>query len=231
MKRYALASLVEAAGMSEAELGRRVGLSGSSLTKARRDGLIESAADRYACRAGLVPWLVWSDWLEDLSVECAERSCSERFVPARPSHEWCSPRCYQRNYQRERARRLYEQDAEYREAEKAKSKAYRAANRRQVAVKNRTYRERTLERRREYSARYRAANLDRIREYQREYDRARRAKNKDATGNKRQHVTDELACKKQDHDRSKIEEITASTGASQGCTPTGSQVERDSVAA
>lgn len=95
-KRYPLAALVEASGMSEAELGRRVGLSGSSLTKARRDGLIESAADRYACRAGLVPWLVWSDWLEDAFVECAAEDCCERFVPRDKANIWCSRRCYQR---------------------------------------------------------------------------------------------------------------------------------------
>ena len=99
-KRYALAALVEAAGMSEAELGRRVGLSGSSLTKARRDGLIESAADRYACRAGLVPWLVWSDWLEDLSVECAAEDCCERFVPARKGHVYHSQACARKAWAR-----------------------------------------------------------------------------------------------------------------------------------
>ena len=99
-KRYSLSALVEAAGMSEAELGRRVGLSGSSLTKARRDGLIESAADRYACRAGLVPWLVWSDWLEDAWVECAAEDCADRFVPARKGHRYCSSRCRRRTNER-----------------------------------------------------------------------------------------------------------------------------------
>lgn len=138
MKRYPLAALVEAAGMSEAELGRRVGLSGSSLTKARRDGLIESAADRYACRAGLVPWLVWSDWLEDLSVECAERSCSVTFVPSRKGHSYCSKVCFRREWQRvryhadpafaaskiESARSYYRENGDY--VRKRQRRSYRA---------------------------------------------------------------------------------------------------------
>lgn len=170
--RYALAPLVEAAGMSEAELGRTVGLSGSSLTKARRDGLIESAADRYAVRAGLVPWLVWSDWLEDLSVSCEE--CAAMFVPARKSQRFCAPECQQRNQKRRWYRRRYQDDPTFRARENARSRAYQTEyaehlNRQQ----SRRYREKREERI-AYDRVYRERNKDHIKAKNRAYYLANR---------------------------------------------------------
>ena len=179
--RYPLDALVSASGLSEAALARKVGLSGSSLKAARERGLVEAAADKYACRAGLAPWVVWTDWLADLEVECEEQTCSVRFVPLRRSHRFCSPRCYQRNYQRQRARELYANDEEYREAQKAKARAYRASNKRQIAIKNRLNHERNHDRRLEYQRRYREANREQINARQREYDRRRRAEKSQVT--------------------------------------------------
>lgn len=127
--RYPLQALVEASGLSEAALAREIGLSGSTLVQARKVGFVESAADRYACRVGLVPWLVWSDWLDDVGVPCPE--CGERFVPSRKGHVYCDRKCaaragQRRRYQtsperaakaREQARRYYEECADYKKAQ------------------------------------------------------------------------------------------------------------------
>lgn len=64
-RRYPLSALLEATGMSEHQLGQHVGLSGSSIKKARELGLVESAADKYACRAGLHPFEVWPAWFDE----------------------------------------------------------------------------------------------------------------------------------------------------------------------
>lgn len=141
MKRYPLDALVDALGLSEAGVARLVGLSGSTLKRARENGFVEEAADRYAVRAGLLPWLVWSDWLDDLEVECAERSCTNRFVPSRGSHRFCSKRCKQRVAKRNYVRRRYQSDAEFRDREKRRTQAYREEARPAIRAKNRRYRE------------------------------------------------------------------------------------------
>ena len=125
-RRYSLQALLDATGLGEHALGQQVGLSGSSIKKARELGLIETAADKYACRAGLTPWLVWPEWLEDAEVACAE--CEARFVPSRTGHLCCGRACQQRRNQRtryhanpeaqrDRARRYYAECGEYVKAE------------------------------------------------------------------------------------------------------------------
>lgn len=61
-RRYSLQALVDASGLSESTLGRRVRLSGSTLKQAREHGLTERAADRCAVRLDLHPFEVWPDW-------------------------------------------------------------------------------------------------------------------------------------------------------------------------
>lgn len=122
MKRYPLAALVEASGMSENALGEAVGLTGSNLGNARRFGLIEEAADRCACRLGLVPWLVWSDWLDDAGKLCAE--CGERFYPKRSDAKFCTPRCGNRQRQRAYWVQRYASDPEFAEKERARRRRY-----------------------------------------------------------------------------------------------------------
>lgn len=145
-KRYPFAALVEACCMSEAATARMVGLSGTTLGNARRYGLTETAADRYACRAGLVPWLVWTDWLDDCEIECVNPECDARFVPLRKTHRYCTRDCYQREYKREKYRRLYQSDPEFRDAQLAKSRRYREATRDAAKVKKAAYYQRNRDR-------------------------------------------------------------------------------------
>ena len=215
--RYALAPLVEAAGMSEAEFGRRVGLSGSSLTKARRDGLIESAADRYACRAGLVPWLVWSDWLEDLSVECAADDCTERFVPARNGHAYCSKRCRERVV----SKRRYHTDPAARARAIASAAGYyvEAGDYRRSQMRRRHWEKRDTELARMRA--YYAANRERLQER----DRQRKA------CKKRQQEWKDLDPLDVMYGRSKIEWQCPETGLIYELEPSNSPAACDEVAA
>lgn len=62
---YPLADLVSAARCASAyELGRRIGVSGTTLQQALTLGLSELQADRWAVRAGLVATVVWPEMLE-----------------------------------------------------------------------------------------------------------------------------------------------------------------------
>jgi hypothetical protein len=121
VKRYPLAALIEASGLSEAALGRLVGMSGTTLTTARRIGLIEAAADRYAIRAGLHPFLVWQDWLEDLTVPCAE--CERPFIPRTRRHRFCMTACKNRQQNRNWYRMRYSTDPQFAEAERVRRAA------------------------------------------------------------------------------------------------------------
>lgn len=166
VKRYALQSLIDAVGLSEAETARRIGLSGSTLKRAREVGFTETAADRYACRAGFVPWMVWPEWIDDVvadvSVECADEKCAVMFVPTNARQRFCSQRCASRN----RKRRQYQTDAEFREKERARQATYKAATRRAANL---------------YAAAYRRANADMLAEKR----RRERAANRDAINARR----------------------------------------------
>jgi hypothetical protein len=122
-RRYPLEALVEASGLTEAALGRAVGLSGSTLGKARRHGLREDAADRYAVRAGLHPLEVWTDFGQ---VPCAE--CDGLFAPTRKGHRFCSRLCADRLRSRERYRRNYASSPEFRAAEVERAKRFALDN-------------------------------------------------------------------------------------------------------
>ncbi len=137
-RRYSLGALIDASGLSEHALSQRVGLTGTPLIRARRNGLIESAADKYACRLGLVPWLVWSDWLDDAAVECADPSCSNRFVPSRKGHRFCSPPCrWRANRVRKAAR--WATDADHRARRAAYMRQYRADAKATLAAQKRRW--------------------------------------------------------------------------------------------
>lgn len=122
MKRYPLAALVEASGLSEARLAARVGIGGSTLKVARQLGFTEAAADRYACRAGFVPWHVWPEWIADViadvSIPCVE--CNTPFVPKRKGQRFCERRCSARAWKRER----YQSDPEFAQRCKDAAKAH-----------------------------------------------------------------------------------------------------------
>lgn len=73
-RRYPLAALVAASGLTERDLSRVVAMSGSALKAARERGLSSDAADRYAVRAGLHPGEVWPSWTQDqIALEAARR--------------------------------------------------------------------------------------------------------------------------------------------------------------
>lgn len=107
MRRYPLAPLVEASGLGEHDLARRVGLSGSTLKKARLEGLVESAADRYAIRAGFHPYTIWPEMLDHVLEDVGGRQCAADGCdnpvepPARAPHKlYCSRKCAKRERMR-----------------------------------------------------------------------------------------------------------------------------------
>lgn len=124
IRRYSLQALVERSGMSEAALARAVGLSGSTLKRAREEGFIESAADRYAVRAGLHPHEVWDHWLEGAEQPCAAEDCASTFIPTRPGHRYCSRGCRDRVGERRR----YRSNPVLAERRRASRRAYYAEN-------------------------------------------------------------------------------------------------------
>lgn len=67
MRRFPLAALVNASGMSESALARRLRWSGTTLKAARETGLSEPQADRAAVRLNLHPFEVWDDWFGDVT--------------------------------------------------------------------------------------------------------------------------------------------------------------------
>ena len=140
--RYPLADLLEATGLTESGLTRAVGLSGSTLVKARENGLTADAADRYATRAGFHPASVWPDWgTAECEQTCPE--CEEGFVPARKGTVFCSKRCRQRKLQREWQRRRYATDPAYAEAKRAaRREFYAECAEYEKARERRKYRER-----------------------------------------------------------------------------------------
>jgi hypothetical protein len=110
-RRYPLEALVEASGLTEAALGRAVGLSGSTLVKARRDGLVLDAAERYAHRAQLHVFEVWPEIVEHLEADRLER---------------------RRQIARESARRRYQEDPEVRARRIASAATQRVNNARAI---------------------------------------------------------------------------------------------------
>lgn len=122
MTRYPLQPLLDAAGMTLNDLRQVCPMGGSTYRRARTDGLSEEQADRYACRVGLVPWVIWPDWLDELRVECADEKCAERFVPRMRSQRFCSRACGNRHRTRE-ALRVKRQDPAFREAERLRRQA------------------------------------------------------------------------------------------------------------
>lgn len=127
--RYPLADLLQATKLDEGTLGQLVGLSGSSMKRAREWGLTADAADRYANRVGLHPSLIWPQWTDDqiaaASIACLE--CEGSFVPSRSTQIYCSKRCRQRRLQREWKRTRYQQDPAFAEATKAARREFYAS--------------------------------------------------------------------------------------------------------
>lgn len=137
MRRYPLAALLEATGLTESGLTREVGLSGSTLKKAREVGFTADAADRYAVRCGLTPLEVWPDYGQ---VPCVE--CGQLFAQTRSTHRYCEWNCAARAGRRRR----YAEDPAYREQRKAAARRHKEENRRAEQIAGAQYRERNRER-------------------------------------------------------------------------------------
>lgn len=161
-RRYPLEPLLKAAGMSLSQFGRRYGISGTTRQKLGGAGLTHEQADRWAARAGFNPAEVWLSWIDDefadLAVECAERSCSTRFLPTSSRHRFCSTRCGSR----ERKRQQYATDPVFAAKERQRVAAYKAASRRAARLYAATYREVNADVLAEKRRAYRAANRDAI---------------------------------------------------------------------
>lgn len=130
MTRYPLQPLADLVGCPLAELGRRLGVSGSTWRNYRDRGVSFDVADRLATRAGFHPANVWPEWtdalVEGCEQPCAAPDCDVRFVPTRAGHVYCSATCRRRIAKRrelatptgaarnrERRRRYYAENRQY----------------------------------------------------------------------------------------------------------------------
>lgn len=175
MRRFPLAPLLEVTGLTMAQLNARIRMGGDTYRRVQTEGLSELVADRWATRLGLHPAEVWTDWFDQPRVECAERDCTETFVPTRKGHRFCSTRCQTRNANRAYSKRRWANDPKWRARKAAASRRYNEEAARAVLARKRArYQERADELRAQRRARY-AQNPERWRAYQAEYRRRRAA--------------------------------------------------------
>ena len=139
-KRYPFAPLAEAMGLSQHQAAIALGLSGSTQKDYRERGLTERVADRLAVKAGIDPYNVWPEMVDDLvaSVErvCASDRCDNRFLPVRRDQVACSKRCGVRVRHLRRMHR-YRTDPSVAAARKAESARYYAECREYVRERQR----------------------------------------------------------------------------------------------
>jgi lambda repressor-like predicted transcriptional regulator len=152
VRRYPVANLLEATGLSLSALAQRVGIGGGEYARVRTEGVSELAADRWANRLGLHPAEVWPEYVEagirEVMRTCAAVGCEVSFVSAHHARRFCSPRCRSREGSRRRyqnpevAARLRERAAAYRaetlRVKRLKDAQYRARNRQLLRDKQRT---------------------------------------------------------------------------------------------
>ena len=180
--RYPIEPLQEVTGWSSDRLRREGSVSGQTWKKYQAEGMPEPIADRLAVKCGLVPFLVWPNWLEDVGKPCEE--CGAWFVPFRRNGRFCGKQCQQRKAARVR----YNSNPEYRARQLEQRRRYYEECKSYVNRKNSQYywenRDEILARQAEYDAatydpekrraRYQA-NRDQELKRQREYDRRKRA--------------------------------------------------------
>lgn len=138
MKRYPVQALADMLDVEVGALTRILNVSGSTWKQYRDEGVSERVADRLATKVGLVTYRVWPEMVDDIiadeSVECAEPTCDDTFIPRWSRHAYCSPTCRRRAAKRrerqsadgamknrERRRRHYQENGEY---ERARQRAY-----------------------------------------------------------------------------------------------------------
>lgn len=146
MRRYPLEPFMHAAEFSSMVQLRRVfPMNGREYRRVIDSGLSFWQADRWACRVGLLPEDVWPEWRAAEPVECG-CGCGEEFMPVSRAHVYWSDACagrarYAANAgPRRRVRReRYGRNAD---AEKARKRAYEAANRERINAARRARRAR-----------------------------------------------------------------------------------------
>lgn len=125
--RYPISDLFAHMPGSDDDCRRRLSISGSAYGNMVQHGLTFDQAERYAERAGLLPYEVWPEMVDELidleSKVCAAPSCDNRFVPDNPRRIYCCQRCQQNVASARWKRRRYQNDPEYRERLKAQSRA------------------------------------------------------------------------------------------------------------
>ena len=150
-RRYRLEPLAEFMRLTMSQTCIEVRISGSSQKQALCHGVTRRIVDRIAAELRVHPAEIWPEVvdhdIEDAEVECADADCTQRFVPSRAGHVFCSRTCCQRRKKREHRRREY-QDPVFREAFKAKVaahyqevKGYRTAQMRRYRARKRAGRE------------------------------------------------------------------------------------------
>jgi hypothetical protein len=121
---YSLAPLAALAGVEVQQLASKLRLSGSDWQRYRDDGVSEKVADRLARKLGFAAYNVWPEMIdhaiEDASLRCAH--CDGLFIPTNRRQRFCSVRCQQGAWRRNR----YRTDPKFREQAIATSRAYYA---------------------------------------------------------------------------------------------------------
>ena len=125
MTRYSLAPFFELTGWSMKRVTTVAPCNGVEYGIRLSDGVTDRIADRLAVAAGYHPHEIWPELEALAAVACAGSRCSERFVPLRKSHRFCSKECFQREWKRDRYRQRYASDPEFRARERARSRARR----------------------------------------------------------------------------------------------------------
>lgn len=142
-RRYPLEPLLALTGWTMTDVRDIAPCGGEEYRLRVEHGVTERIADRVAVAAGLHPHVVWPEMadhaLEDASRPCADERCTTTFVPTRKSHRYCSPACFQRAYKRAKYRARYATDPAFREAELARARVKREADKRARKVKARAY--------------------------------------------------------------------------------------------
>ena len=127
MRRYSITPLVEALRLEPGQsVARALNVGGTALTTMTICGLEERTAERLAVRAGLSPYDLWPEMLDqaiaEVERECAADDCTVTFLPPAkvPGKRYCSATC-RRRVQR---RAQYRQDPEFRERVKEQMRRY-----------------------------------------------------------------------------------------------------------
>lgn len=117
MTTYPFSALLDKLGNPTVGPGSRtLGISGAAFNRYRERGLDADQADRLAVSAGFHPTEVWPDWCDGVEYVpdafCPE--CGEGFDRGRKDQVYCTRTCKERRFSRERQRRLYATDDEFR---------------------------------------------------------------------------------------------------------------------